>query len=160
MTEEQTVGERRDFLRALIEGPDFQSLEGHRYSIQQEYQSLLSRDSSEPLGSPDPYAPPPTQPKRWASTPETAIDEAKRVVHGDRRRSYGHPIDNHTRTAGLWSQFLGVQISAEEVCMLNILQKVSRHVHRPHRDNLVDIMGYAANEDMIRLLREAEEEKP
>jgi len=155
MTEEQTVGERRDFLRALIEGPDFQSLEGHRYSIQQEYQSLLSRDSSEPLcrtGRLDAT--------RWASTPETAIDEAKRVVHGDRWRSYGHPIDNHTRTAGLWSQFLGVQISAEEVCMLNILQKISRHRYRPHRDNLVDIMGYAANEDMIRLLREAEEEKP
>ena len=71
--------------------------------------------------------------------------EAHRIVHGARRESYGHPRDNHSRTAALWSAYLGVPITARQVCILNVLQKVSRDAHRPGRDHLVDIAGYAEN---------------
>lgn len=77
------------------------------------------------------------------------LEEAQNVVHGDRAKDYGHPFINHNRTAQLWTAYLGVPITAEQVCMLNILQKISRSQNRLTRDTLVDIAGYAANVEMI-----------
>lgn len=77
------------------------------------------------------------------------LAEAAAVVHGDRRKDYGTPLENHTRTAKLWSAYLGVDVTAEDVCMLNALQKISRQKHAPKRDNLVDLAGYAANVEII-----------
>ena len=75
--------------------------------------------------------------------------EADKAVNGDRQDDYGHPKINHTRTAEMWSSFLGVKITPEQVCMMNILQKVSRSSHMITRDGLVDIAGYALNVEMI-----------
>lgn len=77
------------------------------------------------------------------------LTEAYDVVHGPRRESYGTPAENHGRTAALWSAYLGVPITARQVCMLNMLQKVSRDAHRPGHDNLVDIAGYAENAFLV-----------
>lgn len=82
-------------------------------------------------------------------TRETILEEGQRIVHGARQNDYGHPLDNHSRTAGLYAAYLGIPITAEQVCFLNILQKISREMNRPTRDNLVDIAGYAANVEMI-----------
>jgi hypothetical protein len=81
------------------------------------------------------------------------LEEAAHATSGARRKRYGHPITNHGRTAALWSVYLrdrtsGSQLTARDVCMLNILQKISRDCHRPSRDNLVDIAGYAANAEL------------
>lgn len=73
------------------------------------------------------------------------LAEALKIVYGDRRASYGTPAENHSRTAALWSAYLGVPISPREVCLLNVLQKIGRDAHAPGRDNLVDIAGYAEN---------------
>lgn len=95
-------------------------------------------------GCGEPYgAPPPAFEQR------SILAEAGDVVHGDRRKDYGSPLENHDRTAKLWSAYLGVTVTAEDVCMLNILQKVSRARHALKRDNLVDIAGYAANVELI-----------
>lgn len=80
---------------------------------------------------------------------ENILQEALRVVHGARNEDYGHPLDNHTRTAEMWSTYLGVTVMPEDVCMLNILQKVSRGMNRITRDTLVDVAGYAANIEMV-----------
>lgn len=82
------------------------------------------------------------------------LHEAKNVVHGPRHDSYGSPLDNHTRTAQLFTAYLskkypGITLDAVDVCMLNILQKVSRSANAVTRDNLVDIAGYAANVELI-----------
>ena len=77
------------------------------------------------------------------------LAEAGDVVHGARRKEYGSPLENHTRTARLWSAYLGADVTAEDVCMLNALQKISRQKHAPKRDNLVDLAGYAANVELI-----------
>lgn len=83
------------------------------------------------------------------------LTEAREAVSGDRMRHYGHPADNHACTAAMWSAYLSrtlgltVKLSAEDVCMLNILQKVSREANLPKRDNLVDIVGYARNVELI-----------
>ena len=70
-------------------------------------------------------------------------------VIAERGGAYGHPYDNHGRTATMWSTYLGVEITAEDVCWMMMLLKVSRQIHSPTRDNLVDIVGYAANVEMI-----------
>ena len=85
---------------------------------------------------------------------ETILEEAQNIVHSSRMKDYGTPLDNHTLTAELFSAYLGVPITAEQVCYLNILQKISRSVHSFKRDNLVDIAGYTYNLQMIQDERE------
>ena len=80
--------------------------------------------------------------------PANVLEEATSVVLGDRRHFYGHPKVNHGRTAEMWSAFLGIPITARQVCLLNILQKISRDANRQKRDNLVDVAGYALNAEM------------
>ena len=78
------------------------------------------------------------------------LDEADQAIHGDRNHDYGHPIINHGLTGKLWGAYLGVSITPEQVCMMNILQKVSRSsTGVMTRDTLVDIAGYAGNVEMI-----------
>lgn len=79
----------------------------------------------------------------------SVLEEASNVVNGPRRETYGHPRDNHSRTAAMWSAYLGIPISMRQVCMLNALQKISRDVNKAHRDNLVDLAGWAANAEMV-----------
>lgn len=76
--------------------------------------------------------------------PIDVLAEALQVVK-DRGASYGPPSVNHARTAALWSAYLGVPITPRQVCMLNILQKISRDANKPKRDNLVDVAGFAWN---------------
>lgn len=82
----------------------------------------------------------------------TILDEAARVTSTDRRQTYGTPAENHARTAALWNAYLNgkTTLDAHDVCMLNILQKISRERHAPGRDNLVDIAGYARNIEMLK----------
>ena len=87
---------------------------------------------------------------------ETVLDEAARITSGDRNASYGHPLDNHSLTAEFWTGFLrrrgllkeGVSLGYRDVCMLNIMQKVSRYTNGPTRDGLVDIAGFSRNIEM------------
>lgn len=85
---------------------------------------------------------------------ETILEEAQRLVYGDRQASYGHPIDDFTRTAAMWSGMLGDRLTGplgpEDVALMMILVKVSRECHRPKRDNVTDIAGYAATLAMVR----------
>lgn len=95
-----------------------------------------------------------------AGEPESAIEEAARLVTGARNNDYGHPLDNHTATARMFAPYLerkyGVRLDldAEDVCWFNVVQKISRDANAPKRDNAVDVAGYAANVDMVRTERE------
>lgn len=84
--------------------------------------------------------------------------EAAKIVNGDRQKDYGPPKFNHGCTAALWSAYLGrrsmasgfsFQLDARDVCMLNILQKISRDANKRKDDTLVDIVGYALNAKMV-----------
>lgn len=83
-------------------------------------------------------------------------DEAAAVVR-DRMADYGPPSVNHACTAGLWTAYLrrrglladAQELDAHDVCLLNVLQKVSREAHRRKRDNLVDVIGFVVNADML-----------
>jgi hypothetical protein len=83
------------------------------------------------------------------------LEEAHEITSGERRRDYGHPSNGHSTTAQLWSTYISqrvgfaVPLDHIDVCMLNILQKISRHAVVRKRDNLVDIVGYIRNIEMI-----------
>lgn len=73
------------------------------------------------------------------------LEQALKLVRGDRGRDYGRPRDDYGRTAKLWSAYLGVPVTAEQAAVCMILVKVSRLAHSPgHADSIVDIAGYAA----------------
>src|SRR5262245_59973887 len=86
---------------------------------------------------------------------DTILERAARAVD-ERGQDYGHPAVNHDRTARLWNAYLtgrpdtAAPLSAEDVCVLNILQKLARSQHRMTDDTLVDIAGFARNIELIR----------
>lgn len=82
------------------------------------------------------------------------LEEADRITSGARQADYGHPRVNHARTALLWSAWLyargfDVSLTPEDVCWLNVLQKMSRQINAPKRDNLVDVCGYVRNVERL-----------
>ena len=81
---------------------------------------------------------------------ESILDEAKRIVHGDRGENYGHPFEDFSRTAKIWSAILGIDVTPEQVALCMIGLKISREVNRPKRDNIVDGAGYFETLDMVK----------
>jgi hypothetical protein len=83
-------------------------------------------------------------------TDESALQEAQRLVHGDRGAAYGHPIDDYTRTGRMWGAILGLpDIDPRICCLMMAAVKVSREVNAPKRDNRVDLAGYAECAQMV-----------
>lgn len=81
---------------------------------------------------------------------DSILAKAFAVTSTERGRDYGHPLDNHAVTGGLWSAYLGLEVTPEDVCFMNILQKISRTVAgKVLTDTLVDIAGYARNIEMM-----------
>lgn len=82
-------------------------------------------------------------------TPPTILEEAQSHVYGARQGDYGHPREDFTRTAILWTGVLhhkladGEHITPEDVALCMVQVKVSREVNKPKRDNRVDMAGYA-----------------
>lgn len=75
--------------------------------------------------------------------------EAEELINGDRQEDYGHPYDDFSKTAAMWSALAGVEIGPEMVPLFMIALKLSRQVHRPKMDNLVDIAGYAGTAEKV-----------
>lgn len=80
---------------------------------------------------------------------ETILQEAQRLVYGDRGADYGHPLDDFARTAAMWSAILGAPVTAEQVGLCMIAVKISRQCNRAKRDNMTDAAGYAATVQMV-----------
>lgn len=79
----------------------------------------------------------------------SVLEEAQELVYGVRQQDYGHPAVNWSRTATLFSAILGVTVTAEQAALCMIAVKLARQVHKPSRDNLVDIAGYAGVVELI-----------
>jgi hypothetical protein len=96
--------------------------------------------------------------------PETILEEAQRLVHGDRQGAYGHPIEDYACTGRLWSALLDrwlkdtgfltqdqtlPDIDPKVACLMMGAMKMSREVHLHKRDNLTDLAGYTECASMI-----------
>ena len=77
-------------------------------------------------------------------SPATQIlADASALIDGDRDRQHGNRKANHTQVAGLWSAFLGVQVTPVDAAIMLALLKIARiQVGAPNRDNFVDACGY------------------
>jgi Domain of unknown function (DUF6378) len=91
----------------------------------------------------------------------SVLEEAQTIIYGDREKTYGHPAKNLKTIANMWNAYMNnmddgnFTITAKDVAAMMMLVKVARFANDPsHRDNLVDVCGYAA------LIERCDEVKP
>ena len=93
----------------------------------------------------------PKKEKLRMKTKVSVLEEAQAIIYGDREKTYGHPAKNLKTIAIMWSAYMNnlddgnFTITAKDVDAMMMLVKVARFANDPsHRDNLVDVCGYAA----------------
>ena len=73
------------------------------------------------------------------------LERAGALTCGAREEEYGPPAESFGRVAVMWGGYLGVGITAADVCALLVMLKLSRGKVSPEReDSWVDAAGYAA----------------
>lgn len=90
-------------------------------------------------------------------TNEPVEFEASRIVrNGERQQNYGHPNQDFSRTAAMWTGLLGQQlkegaeITMQDVALMMGLLKVSRLKSSPgHHDSITDLIGYTVCYDRL-----------
>lgn len=83
--------------------------------------------------------------------------EAMDLVFGPRNVDYGHPLDDFSCTALMWTAYLrhrgllkdDAEVVAEDFGPMMILAKVSRQANAPKRDNMTDTAGYAETTERV-----------
>lgn len=71
------------------------------------------------------------------------LTEAKAIIQ-DRGLDYGHPSDNMSRTARLWSAFLEMPITDYQVASCMALVKLARSMESAKVDTYIDASAYLA----------------
>jgi hypothetical protein len=89
------------------------------------------------------------------------LEEAHKIIYGDREATYGAPGKNLQVIADFWTTYLNStarELSAEDVCNMMVLLKVARLANTPgHHDSLVDICGYTA---LVERVNDHQQEAP
>ena len=93
--------------------------------------------------------------KEEPAVEETILEEAQRLVHGNRGDDYGHPFDDFSKTALIWQAIFGIPVTPEQVALAMVGVKISREVNKPKRDNCVDGAGYFETLSMVKERRAA-----
>ena len=88
----------------------------------------------------------------------SALDEAKKLVHGDRQADYGHPARDFATITEILNA-LGFrrmdargklrELKPTDHPIIMQAVKLSREYHRPKRDNRVDGAGYWETLQMV-----------
>lgn len=79
------------------------------------------------------------------------LEEADSLINGERQQQYGNATESHQRIADLWAGYLGTDVTEFDVVNMMILLKVSRTRNQYHRDSYVDIAGYSALGERLKL---------
>jgi hypothetical protein len=79
----------------------------------------------------------------------SVLQEAHKIIYGDREKTYGHPDKNLSTISKMWNAYVtaidGRELNAKDVAVLMILLKTARLANdQTNRDSIVDICGYAA----------------
>ena len=73
------------------------------------------------------------------------LDNAKKIINGERQGTYGNAEDSFSIIAQMWSAYLNTEILSVDVANMMILMKVARNSSGVYKDdNWIDICGYAA----------------
>jgi hypothetical protein len=77
---------------------------------------------------------------------QACLEEAARIVSGERDVQYGGPESNFNRIAQIWSVIFGIPVTSEDVAMAMVAVKVARYASKSgfQPDTWTDIAGYAA----------------
>jgi hypothetical protein len=73
---------------------------------------------------------------------ESILEEAERLVNGDRNDAYGPPWEDFARTVAIFNAWTGHDLSPADGIRFLHAVKLSREVHAFGRDNYVDGSGY------------------
>jgi hypothetical protein len=68
--------------------------------------------------------------------------QAHDLINGERQDAYGSPVPFFTRTAALWSAYLGHAVAGKDVAVCMCLLKLAREANHHKHDNLLDAAGY------------------
>ena len=94
---------------------------------------------------------------------ETILNLAAKAVNGPRQDDYGSPRENFERVARMFNCYKGAafdKLTAEDVAVLNIIQKLSRLSETPgHKDSWVDVAGYASLGYEVAITSDADKEE-
>ena len=79
----------------------------------------------------------------------SVLEEAHKIIYGDREKTYGKPSKNLDTIAKMWSAYLTAvgerDLNPKDVATMMVLLKAARLANdQTHRDSVVDICGYAA----------------
>jgi len=72
------------------------------------------------------------------------LNEAIKLIGGNRNTDYGDRLTNHQNIAKLWSVVLKKEITAHDVAICMALVKIARLVHSHKKDSYVDASAYMA----------------
>lgn len=75
---------------------------------------------------------------------QDALDQASKLIHGDRNKDYGPPEVNFRRIAYRWSQLLQVDVEPFQVALMMADLKIARLAEGYTEDSVIDLIGYAA----------------
>ena len=78
------------------------------------------------------------------------LTEAKAIIQ-ERGMDYGHPTDNMSRTASLWSAYLEMPVTDYQVAMCLALVKVARSMESSKVDNYIDGSAYFSISGQLRV---------
>ena len=83
--------------------------------------------------------------KPLSSAKHTVLGEAHNIVYGaeqEKVRKYGPPSESFGKMADILTILTGRQWTAEEVLLVQVVQKQVRESYSHKRDNIVDACGY------------------
>ncbi|OXE37465.1 MAG: hypothetical protein CGW95_01570, partial [Phenylobacterium zucineum] len=73
------------------------------------------------------------------------LDEAEKLINGQRHEDYGTASENFSRIAHGWSEILGHEVTLVQVALCMDWLKTCRLITSPgHRDSWIDKLGYSA----------------
>ena len=84
---------------------------------------------------------------------ESILQEADRIVNGDRQADYSDPVENFNHIAAIASVILNKELTPEDCAVVLMAVKLARENFKHKRDNLVDLAGYT---EILHRIKEAE----
>ena len=71
------------------------------------------------------------------------LEEASKLIGGDRQKDYGDKVQNHTNIAKLWSAYLDVEV-------MGLLKVARTKLGATSKDTYIDMAAYSAIAGEIR----------